>query len=209
MSELERDLELERRKVRDLQEASRERDKEYQKLKTQYDKIKRKALLGSNNNVNQDPSLSLGATLNHQTNRQFGLEEQSNNRRRPLDPMGGATHIGAVVDEMQANKIQRTPLVPRTGSSFDFRQGSTWQQPQQIQQRTRINRQQQLLGERSLHANSISDQSENEAEHMHRDNRLNNLATYGSWPHGQHARTQQRAQTKRSGVFRPPGSARR
>ena len=32
-SELERDLELERRKVRDLQEASRERDKEYQKLK--------------------------------------------------------------------------------------------------------------------------------------------------------------------------------
>jgi hypothetical protein len=31
--ELERDLELERRKVRDLQETSRERDKEYQKLK--------------------------------------------------------------------------------------------------------------------------------------------------------------------------------
>ena len=32
-AELERDLELERRKVRELQEASRERDKEYQKLK--------------------------------------------------------------------------------------------------------------------------------------------------------------------------------
>jgi E3 ubiquitin-protein ligase CCNP1IP1 len=32
-TELERDLELERRKVRDLQETSRERDKEYQKLK--------------------------------------------------------------------------------------------------------------------------------------------------------------------------------
>lgn len=31
--DLERDLELERRKTRDLQEASRERDKEYQKLK--------------------------------------------------------------------------------------------------------------------------------------------------------------------------------
>lgn len=31
--ELERDLELERRKNRELQEASRERDKEYQKLK--------------------------------------------------------------------------------------------------------------------------------------------------------------------------------
>ena len=32
-AELERDLELERRKVRELQEAARERDKEYQKLK--------------------------------------------------------------------------------------------------------------------------------------------------------------------------------
>jgi lipase chaperone LimK len=31
--ELERDLELERRKIRDMQETSRERDKEYQKLK--------------------------------------------------------------------------------------------------------------------------------------------------------------------------------
>jgi len=33
VSELERDLELERRKVHDLQDATRERDKEYQKLK--------------------------------------------------------------------------------------------------------------------------------------------------------------------------------
>jgi hypothetical protein len=32
-AELERDLELERRKVRELQETARERDKEYQKLK--------------------------------------------------------------------------------------------------------------------------------------------------------------------------------
>lgn len=32
-AELERDLELERRKVRELQEIARERDKEYQKLK--------------------------------------------------------------------------------------------------------------------------------------------------------------------------------
>lgn len=32
-SELERDLELERRKVRELQEGSRERDREYAKLK--------------------------------------------------------------------------------------------------------------------------------------------------------------------------------
>ncbi|KAL1704373.1 hypothetical protein EV121DRAFT_174424, partial [Schizophyllum commune] len=32
-NELQRELELERRKTRDLQEAQRERDKEYQKLK--------------------------------------------------------------------------------------------------------------------------------------------------------------------------------
>ncbi|KAJ3734383.1 hypothetical protein DFJ43DRAFT_993030 [Lentinula guzmanii] len=34
-TDLERDLEVERRKVRDLQEATREREKEYQKLKVQ------------------------------------------------------------------------------------------------------------------------------------------------------------------------------
>ncbi|KAJ7057128.1 hypothetical protein C8F01DRAFT_992082, partial [Mycena amicta] len=48
-AELMRDFELERRKVHDLQEASRERDKEYQKLKAQLDKIKRKALLTPQN----------------------------------------------------------------------------------------------------------------------------------------------------------------
>jgi len=64
--ELERDLELERRKTREIQEAARERDKEYQKLKVcriplvteytplyiyrrlqiQFDKLKRKTLFG-------------------------------------------------------------------------------------------------------------------------------------------------------------------
>jgi hypothetical protein len=66
MSGIERELELERRKHRELQELSRGKDKEYQKLKVgvlsvisefedaritfmqnQYDKIKRKALLGA------------------------------------------------------------------------------------------------------------------------------------------------------------------
>ncbi|KAF9055051.1 hypothetical protein BDZ89DRAFT_938007 [Hymenopellis radicata] len=36
IAELERDLELERRKVRELQESSRDRDREYQKLKAIY-----------------------------------------------------------------------------------------------------------------------------------------------------------------------------
>ncbi|KAH7105728.1 hypothetical protein BKA62DRAFT_690708 [Auriculariales sp. MPI-PUGE-AT-0066] len=45
---LERELDLERRKLRELQENSREKDKEYAKLKNQYDKIKRKALMNPN-----------------------------------------------------------------------------------------------------------------------------------------------------------------
>ncbi|KZO98027.1 hypothetical protein CALVIDRAFT_51396 [Calocera viscosa TUFC12733] len=45
---LERELELERRRAFDLQEVSRERDKDYQKLKTQLDKYKRKAVLSQN-----------------------------------------------------------------------------------------------------------------------------------------------------------------
>jgi len=44
---------LERRKNRDLLESSRERDKEYQKLKAQYDKLKRRALLAPTIGANQ------------------------------------------------------------------------------------------------------------------------------------------------------------
>ncbi|KAF8332862.1 uncharacterized protein EI90DRAFT_2918189 [Cantharellus anzutake] len=44
---LERDLEVERRKNRDLMDAAKDKDAEYQKLKGQLDKMKRKALLGS------------------------------------------------------------------------------------------------------------------------------------------------------------------
>ncbi|KAF8450752.1 hypothetical protein L210DRAFT_2409717 [Boletus edulis BED1] len=39
VAELERDLELERRKVLELQDASREREKEYQKLKVEFDDL--------------------------------------------------------------------------------------------------------------------------------------------------------------------------
>ncbi|KAN0127082.1 hypothetical protein V8E53_015100 [Lactarius tabidus] len=53
LSDFERDLDLERRKNRDLMESSRERDKEYQKLKAQYDKLKRRALLAPTIGTNQ------------------------------------------------------------------------------------------------------------------------------------------------------------
>jgi len=51
-------LDLERRRNRDLQETSRERDKEYQKLKAQYDKLKRRALLAPTVGANQ-PGINL------------------------------------------------------------------------------------------------------------------------------------------------------
>ncbi|KAJ7507475.1 hypothetical protein B0H11DRAFT_2218321 [Mycena galericulata] len=88
-AELERDLELERRKVRDLQDAARERDKEYQKLKTQHDKIKRKALLAPNVHAS-GPS--------------------SDDPHNKLRAFSNTVNVGAV--------IQRTPLVNRTGASF-------------------------------------------------------------------------------------------
>ncbi|GAB1519598.1 hypothetical protein RhiTH_002666 [Rhizoctonia solani] len=45
LTSVERDLETERRKCRDLAESTREKDKEYQKLKSQYDVLKRKTIL--------------------------------------------------------------------------------------------------------------------------------------------------------------------
>ncbi|THH33803.1 hypothetical protein EUX98_g442 [Antrodiella citrinella] len=45
LSDVERDLDLERKRATSLQDAMKDREKEYQKLKVQYDKIKRKALL--------------------------------------------------------------------------------------------------------------------------------------------------------------------
>ncbi|KAJ7490158.1 hypothetical protein B0H11DRAFT_2229084 [Mycena galericulata] len=82
---LERDLDLERRKVRDLQDAARESDKEYQKLEvrspevdylfftvavlqTQYDKIKRKALLAPASGTSGDDPRSKFHTFTNTIN---------------------------------------------------------------------------------------------------------------------------------------------
>lgn len=46
-SELERDRELDRRKIRELQEATKERDREYQKLKVRASLHSRLLALGS------------------------------------------------------------------------------------------------------------------------------------------------------------------
>ncbi|KAL0949878.1 hypothetical protein HGRIS_009911 [Hohenbuehelia grisea] len=109
VSEVERDLELERRKVRDLQEASRERDKEYQKLKAQFDKIKRKALLAPSGNTSagNDGPLQFGGPAPHQTLDHHSHEQNA----RPF----GTNMVEAAIGDMHANGMQRTPLVDRPG----------------------------------------------------------------------------------------------
>ncbi|KAK0491202.1 hypothetical protein IW261DRAFT_73589 [Armillaria novae-zelandiae] len=116
IAELERDVELERRKVRELQEASRDRDREYQKLKAQHDKMKRKVLLAPNLSGQQ---VSGNESLNLSSSSFPGQGEA--NARQPLRAFG----VGAVVDGMEANGIQRTPLVNRGGQGGGFvRNGS-------------------------------------------------------------------------------------
>lgn len=128
IAELERDVELERRKVRELQEASRDRDREYQKLKAQHDKMKRKVLLAPNlsgQQVSGNESLNL-------SNSSFPGQGEVN-ARQPLRAFG----VGAVVDGMEANGIQRTPLVNRGGQGGWFVQNGSdgWVQAGGVGQR--------------------------------------------------------------------------
>lgn len=120
VTQFERDLEIERRKVRDLQDASRERDKEYQKLKIQHDKLRRKALLG--------PASAEAAPQSR--------TPESHPQRIPHN--GGAS--GAVLDMsiggLESSGIQRTPLVPTRAQNHAFtpvhvtqQQGSGWTKP--------------------------------------------------------------------------------
>ncbi|KLO15898.1 hypothetical protein SCHPADRAFT_938360 [Schizopora paradoxa] len=108
---LEKELELERRKVRELQESSRERDKEYQKLKNQYDKIKRKALLAPNGLGNELPT-GLGAHNNAQGQHevQNAINDRQANKARtmnnPFNRAGPGVDIGAVVGGMEANGVR-------------------------------------------------------------------------------------------------------
>lgn len=92
VAELERDMELERRKVHELQDSSREREKEYQKLKAQYDKAKRKSLLAPNT----APSGQGGGGVN-----MFDRPPQDdhNKGRAGMD-------IGAMIGGMDANGVQ-------------------------------------------------------------------------------------------------------
>ncbi|KAF8211419.1 hypothetical protein K438DRAFT_1752184 [Mycena galopus ATCC 62051] len=116
-AELQRDLELERRKVRDLQEAAREQDREYQKLKAWLLKL---ALLAPNAVTGAGPSSA-----------------ENNQQQNKLRAFSNPVNLGAVVGGMEASGIQRTPLVNRTsGAGFGAPSHHNWgqHQPQQQQQ---------------------------------------------------------------------------
>ncbi|KAF5321352.1 hypothetical protein D9619_001014 [Psilocybe cf. subviscida] len=108
--ELERDLELERRKVRELQDGSRERDKEYAKLKLHFDKLKRKTLFGPGAGGND--ANGTGASGMPQPPIPFLDDQRAKQRQHPSN-QGLNANLTAVIDGMEANGVQRTPLVAR------------------------------------------------------------------------------------------------
>jgi len=143
IAELERDVEVERRKVHELQETSREREKEYQKLKNQHEKVKRKALLVP----------SAGPPN--------GMQKAGGEARHPVDP-SARLDIDAVVGGMEAVGLQRTPLVSRNANgqvrSNSFQYGS---QPQRVPQ---SQHRQTADGTSRRHQRNFSERSESASE---------------------------------------------
>ncbi|KAH8118342.1 hypothetical protein DFH11DRAFT_1540541 [Phellopilus nigrolimitatus] len=103
---LEKELELERRKLREMQDSARERDKEYQKLKNHYEKIKRKTLLAPHSLTNDGFAVPLPSNNENQ----MMTDKHINKQRGNAFANPGGVNIGAVVGGMEANGIQRTPI---------------------------------------------------------------------------------------------------
>ncbi|KAI0676821.1 hypothetical protein C8Q78DRAFT_47645 [Trametes maxima] len=133
---LEKDVEAERRKTVTMQDSLKESEKEYHKLKTQYDRLKRKALLGGSVGGKEGVLPFTNQTLNAQER-----QEDTNNRLQQGMIFGSGlsgavgVDVGAVVGNMEAAGIQRTPIVNRTvaGGPIGVQSGhgGAWrQQPQ-------------------------------------------------------------------------------
>lgn len=203
LSDLERDLDLERRKNRDLQETSRERDKEYQKLKAQYDKLKRRALLAPTVGTNQ-PGINLAG----------GPE---------LHP-GVGVGVGVGVSGM--NTIQRPAagIVNRTAGQFNT--PGLWsqtlqqhQQPQPQQQHISPQnvpppvRQPFIASERSLDNSERSNTAQDVEELLGSQGRMQRRTHYqGGWASSTNQAQQQQQRAfapssgrRTSGTFRPGG----
>lgn len=115
---LERDLELERRKNREQHEQLRERDKEYARLKSQYDQLKRKALLAPE---------ALSAAATETANEGMNTRQDEPSRPRQVAPgLAGfaSLSVNDVVNNMEVGGLQRTPLRAYANNTT-----SGWQAP--------------------------------------------------------------------------------
>lgn len=166
IADIERDLELERRKMAGLQDSIKERDKEYQKLKTHYDKIKRKALLAPGLGGNESTGLMAGADGYHAD--RVGLNEQQNKHRSGM-AFGATVDMGAVVGDMEANGIQRTPIVNRTLGATGMQPGSAWRNPGPAPLRHNPQRQPfNAMADRSFRTNTTASDHSNSAGEVER-----------------------------------------
>ncbi|KAG8761429.1 hypothetical protein FRC14_003842 [Serendipita sp. 396] len=103
---LERDLELERRKNREQQDQLRDKDKEYGRLKGQYDQLKRKVLLAPST-ITSAVAADNAAQLDDSTRQ----DDISRSRHDAIGLAGFSTlTVNDVVNGMEAGGIQRTPL---------------------------------------------------------------------------------------------------
>ncbi|GJJ07450.1 hypothetical protein Clacol_001652 [Clathrus columnatus] len=157
---LERELEDEKRKNKENQALSREKDKEYQKLKAhtilpkclaQLDKLKRKTLLGSG--LMTADAGSVGENLpviasGHQHS--YSGQVQTGNLRGYSVPTGSG--INRIADNMETFKIQRTPV--KHGRPVLFSDFRTQVAPQRVPQRPVYEK------------GNISDTSENEVDSL-------------------------------------------
>lgn len=132
ISGLERELDDEKRKNREMQSGLREKDKEYQKMKTQFDALKRKSLLAQGPMVT-DSGPPVGEHLNVSTtmtsiaehSSQHGYSGQihvgGGNLSRGLSNVSTSNNdfgINRMADSMEAYKIQRTPLKQSRSGTF-------------------------------------------------------------------------------------------
>lgn len=188
LSDFERDLDLERRKNRDLMESSRERDKEYQKLKAQYDKLKRRALLAPTIGTNQP-----GMNITGGPELQPGVNAMEMNGRTPMANRS-AGQFG-------------TPAGQPIWSSHSHQP-----QPQHGQQNPPPVRQPFVASDRSLHLSAASQHSNSTQEVeelLGSQGRMQRKTNYqGGWASAN--QSQQRvfapqATRRASGVFKPGG----
>ncbi|KAI0829396.1 hypothetical protein BC628DRAFT_1131096 [Trametes gibbosa] len=220
LTDLERDLDGERRKSAGMQDSLKESEKEYHKLKAQYDKLKRKALLGGGVGTKDGGTLPLGAqSLNMQ-------ERHDENGARMKQGMvfgagiggAGGVDVGAVVGNMEATGIQRTPIVNRTMGGMQPGGGATtWRQPQAPIPRHAAQRQPfSAMDQRSFRTSAStarSDRSDSTAEVEGLIAQTSGRHGMRNNPHGQWAIPQQRAISAQNvhgqaRAFAPPSSKR-